>query len=71
MRALDVEEINSSYKIDLKDVSKWMSIKDACRFGALVIARPSKQGCISLAIGGKSFHIARKHDLNKCGPPST
>jgi hypothetical protein len=71
MRALDVEEIESSSKIDFKDVLKWMSIKDACKLGASVIARPSKEGCISLAVGGKSFHITHKHDLSKCGPPST
>jgi hypothetical protein len=65
MQILDVEEIKSSSKIDLKDVSRWMSIEDACRPRALVTARASKEGCISLAIGGKSFRIAYKHDLSK------
>jgi hypothetical protein len=48
MQALDVEEMESYSKINLKDVSWWMSIKDACIFGVLVIARPSKERCISL-----------------------
>ncbi len=39
MRALDVEEMESYSKIDLRDVSWWMSIKNAYRLGALVITR--------------------------------
>jgi hypothetical protein len=39
MRALDVEEMESSSKIDLRDVSWWMSIKDACRLGVSIITR--------------------------------
>jgi len=31
MRTLDAKKMESSSKIDLKDVSQWMSIKDACR----------------------------------------
>jgi hypothetical protein len=31
MWALDVKEMESLSKIDLKDVSWWMSIKDACK----------------------------------------
>jgi len=30
MQALDVKEMESSSKTTLKDVSWWMSIKDAC-----------------------------------------
>jgi hypothetical protein len=48
MQVLDVEEMESSSKIDLRDVSWWMSIKDTCRLGVLVIARLSKEGCISI-----------------------
>jgi len=31
MQALDAKEMESSFKIDLRDVSWWMSIKDACK----------------------------------------
>jgi hypothetical protein len=62
MWALDVEEMKSSSKIDLSDVSWWMSIRDACRFGAPVTAKLSKEGCISLTARGKPFRTARKHD---------
>jgi hypothetical protein len=48
MQALDVEEMESFFKTDLKDVSWWKSIKDVCRPRALVIAKLSKEGCISL-----------------------
>ncbi len=44
MGALDVEEMESSSKIDLRDVSWWMSIKDAYRFEVPVIVRFSKKG---------------------------
>jgi hypothetical protein len=47
MQALDAEEMESSSKIDLRDVSWWISIKDVYRLGALVIARFLKEGCIS------------------------
>jgi hypothetical protein len=62
MQALDVEEIESSSKIYPKGVLWWKSIKNACRLGALVIAKLSKERCIPLALGGKPFHITRKHD---------
>jgi hypothetical protein len=54
--------MKSSSKINLKDVSWWMSIKDACRTEAPVIARLSKEGCISLATRGKPFHATHKHE---------
>jgi hypothetical protein len=38
-KPIDVEEMESSSKIDMRDVSWWMSIKKTCRPGALVIAR--------------------------------
>jgi hypothetical protein len=36
MRALDVEEMESSSKIALKDVLWWMSIKDVCNIFSMV-----------------------------------
>jgi hypothetical protein len=50
MRSLDVEKMESSSKIDLKDVSWWMSIKNVCKLGALVTTKLSKERCISLII---------------------
>jgi len=59
MQALDVEEMDSSLKIDLRDVSWWLSIKDACRPRVTVLVKFSKEGCISLATGdnNNSFKI--------------
>jgi hypothetical protein len=37
MQALDVDEMESSSKIDLKDVLWWKSIKDDGRFGVPII----------------------------------
>jgi hypothetical protein len=54
--------METSSKIDPKDVSWWKSIKDVYRLGASVIAKLSKEGCIFIAIGGRPFHIAHKHD---------
>jgi hypothetical protein len=71
MWVLDVEEMESSSKIDLRDVSWWMSIRDACRLGAPIIVILSKEGCISLVVGRRPFRITHKHDKNRCGPPST
>jgi hypothetical protein len=62
MRALDVEKMESSSKIDLRDVSWWMSIRDVGRLEMLVITKISKEGCISLAIRGRPYHAAHKHD---------
>jgi hypothetical protein len=42
MQVLDVKEMESSPKIDLRDVSWWMSIKNAYRCGAPIIAKFSK-----------------------------
>jgi len=39
MQILDVEEVESSFKIDLRDVSWWMSIKDACKPEVSVIVK--------------------------------
>jgi hypothetical protein len=69
MWALDAKEIKSSSKINLKDVSWWMSIKKAYRPKVLIIAKLSKERCISLIAKGRSFHATRRHDQSKCGPP--
>jgi hypothetical protein len=53
---------SSSFKIDLRDVSWWMSIKDACRLGVSVTTRLFLKGCISLAIVGRPSRITLKHD---------
>jgi len=71
MWALDVKEMKSSSKIDLKDVSWCVSIKYACRPGMSKFAKFAKEGCISLAIGKKPFRTTHKDDCNKCEPPST
>jgi hypothetical protein len=62
MWALNVEEMESSSKIELRDVLWWMSIKDACRHGALIITKLSKEGCISLVVGKRPSRVAHKHD---------
>jgi hypothetical protein len=62
MWAFDVKEIKSSSKIDLRDVSWWMFIKDAYRLMVPVIAKLSKEKCISLTIGRKSSRATHKHD---------
>jgi hypothetical protein len=61
MQALDVEEIESSSKINLRDVLWWIFIKDAYRLGVPIIARLSKERCISLAARRRPFHVACKH----------
>ncbi len=63
--------MESSSKIDLKDVSWWISIKDVCRLGALVIARFLKERCISLIAGGRQFCTTCKQNWSRCEPPST
>jgi len=62
IRTLKTKEIKSSSKINLRDVSWWMSIKDAHKPRALIIARFSKKGCIFLVIGGRPFWVARNRD---------
>jgi hypothetical protein len=39
MQALDDDEMESCFKIDLRDVLWWMSIKDVCRPRASIIVR--------------------------------
>ncbi len=62
MWALNVKEMESFSKIDLRDVSWWMSIKDACRSRVLVTVKLSKEVYISLGVGGRPFRTRRKHD---------
>ncbi len=71
MQALDVEEMESCSKIDLKDVSWCKSIKDTYKLGVMVTIKLLKERCITLVARGRPSHIACKHDWNKCGPPST
>jgi hypothetical protein len=61
MQALDVEEINSSFKINLRDVLWRMSIKDACRHGFTIILKISKEGCISLATRYDNNNIQNRY----------
>jgi hypothetical protein len=62
MWVLDAEEMESPSNINLKDVSWWMSIKDAYRPRVLIITRFSKEGCISLVARGRPSHVTHKHD---------
>jgi len=71
MWVLKVKEMESSSKINLKDVSWWMSIKDTYRLVASVIAKLSKERCIPLAEGGRLSWTTQRHDWRRCGPLST
>jgi hypothetical protein len=62
MQALDVEEMESSSKIDQRDVLWWMSIKEGYGLGVPITAKLSKERCISLVARRRSFHTTRKHD---------
>jgi hypothetical protein len=55
IQVLNVKEMESSFKIDLKDALWWMSIKDACRPQVPIITKLSKEGCIFLVAGGRLF----------------
>jgi hypothetical protein len=71
MQDLEVKEMKSFSKTDLKDVLLWMSIKNACRPRALIITKLSKEWCILLTAEGRLSWATRKHDKRRCGPPST
>jgi hypothetical protein len=58
MWVLNVEKMESSSKIALKDGFWWMSIKDVYNLGALVITKLSKKTCIFLVIGEMLSHSA-------------
>jgi hypothetical protein len=53
IRVVNAKEMESSSKINLKDVLWWMSIKNAYKLGVIVIAKLSKERCISLIMGGR------------------
>jgi hypothetical protein len=44
LQVLDANEIKSSFKVDLKDVLWWMSIKNARGLEVLVIIDSQKEG---------------------------
>jgi hypothetical protein len=69
MQILDPKEMESSSKIDIRDVSWWMSIKYLCNLVVSISAKLSKKRCNSLATGGKPSCVACKHDWSRCGPP--
>jgi hypothetical protein len=62
MQALDVEKIESSLKINLKDVSWWKSIKDAYKHGVSITTELSKEGCISLVVERRPSHATHMQD---------
>jgi hypothetical protein len=62
MWVLDAEEMESSSKIDLKDVSWWMSIKDACKPRMPIIVKLFLKNCILLVVGIRPFHTTHKHN---------
>jgi len=68
MRALEAKEMESSSKIDLKDVSWWMFIKNAYRHGALVTTTLSKERCTSPATKIKLSQTTWGQDWRGCGP---
>jgi hypothetical protein len=59
---LDIEEMESFFKINLRDVSWWKSIKNVCKPNAPVITKVSKERCISLVARGRPSLVAHKHD---------
>jgi len=62
MWALDDKEMVSSSKVHLKDVSWWMSIKDAYKLKVLIIVKLLKEWCIFLAASRRPSQVAWKHD---------
>jgi len=60
MQVLNVEENESSPKINLKNVSWWKFIKNTCRPKVLVTRKLSKERYISLAVEGSHLvlHIS-------------
>jgi hypothetical protein len=62
MWVLNAKEMESSSKINLKDVLWCMSIKNACRLGALVTTKLSKEGCITLVMEGRLSWVTWKHE---------
>jgi hypothetical protein len=62
MQALNFEEMESSSKIDLRDVLWWKSIKDACRPRAPITVKLSKEMCISIVARRRPFCITCNQD---------
>jgi hypothetical protein len=65
MWVLDAKEIKSSFKIDLRDMSWWMfikDIKDVYKLVVPVIVKLSKERCIFLAVRRKSSCTTHKCD---------
>jgi hypothetical protein len=62
MQALNALEMESSFKIDLKAVLWWMSIKDAYRPKVPITSKLSKERCIFLVAGRRPFCATCKHD---------
>jgi hypothetical protein len=62
MQFLNVEEMESSYKIDLRDMSWWMSNKETHKPRVPVTAKLSKERWISLVIRGSPSHVTPRHD---------
>jgi hypothetical protein len=58
MQVLDVEEMESSFKINLKDTLWWMSIKKTYKPRALVTTKFSKEGSIFLVARGRLSQVA-------------
>jgi hypothetical protein len=54
MQVLDAEGMESSSKIDLRDVSWWMSMKDAYKPKVPITNKLLKEGCIPLVVGGRT-----------------
>jgi hypothetical protein len=52
----------SYYMINLKDVSWWMSIKNAYKPKVPLIVKLSKEGCISLTVGKRPSCAGHKYD---------
>jgi hypothetical protein len=46
-----------------------VDVHQRCRHGVLIIAKLSKEGCISLVARRRPFRVAHKHDLKKVWAP--
>jgi len=71
MWAPNVKEMKSSSKINLKDVSWWMSITNTYKLRVLVTAKLSKERCIFLATRKRLSWATQRHNWKRCDSPST
>jgi hypothetical protein len=62
MWVLQAKEMESSSKINLKDVLWCMSIKDAYKLGVLIIVNFQKNGTYLLVMGGNLSQTTQTHD---------